>query len=51
MNAMFKVAADRKQSGLEKASAIGEAYYEFYKRHPQYFRMLMEVENFLSPTS
>ena len=51
MNAMFKVASDRNRSGLEKAFAIGEAYYEFYKRYPQYFRMLMEVENFISPRS
>ncbi len=51
MSAMFKDAADRNQIGLEKAFAIGEAYYEFYKRHPQYFRMLIEVENFPCPSS
>src|SRR5208337_3419585 len=51
MNAMFKDAADRNQSGLEKAFAIGEAYYEFYKRHPRYFRMLEEAENLPVATS
>ena len=51
MNTMFKKAADRKRTGLEKASAIGQAYYEFYKLHPQYFRMLMAVENFPCPTA
>ena len=51
MNAMFKDATDRRKSGLEKSSAVGEAYYEFYKRHPQYFRMLMEAENLLVATS
>ena len=51
MNAMFKDAADKRQSGLEKTGAIGEAYYEFYKRHPQYFRMLMEAENLLVATT
>ncbi len=51
MNAMFKDAADKRQSGLEKSFAIGEAYYEFYKRHPHYFRMLMEAENLLVATS
>ena len=51
MNAMFKDATDRRQSGLEKSFAIGEAYYEFYKRHPQYFRMLMEAENLLVANS
>ncbi len=51
MNAMFKDAADKRKSGLEKSYAIGEAYYEFYKRHPHYFRMLMEAENLLVATS
>ncbi|MGA2386376.1 MAG: TetR/AcrR family transcriptional regulator [Candidatus Bathyarchaeia archaeon] len=45
MNEMFKDAADRNQSGLEKAFAIGQAYYEFYKRHPHYFHVLVEAEN------
>jgi AcrR family transcriptional regulator len=45
MNAMFKEAAGRRQSGLEKAFALGEAYYEFYKRHTPYFRMFAEAEN------
>ena len=40
MNAMFKDAVGRHHSGLEKAFAVGEAYYEFYKRHSQYFCML-----------
>ena len=45
MNEMFRDAAGKHQSGMEKAFAIGEAYYEFYKRYPQYFRMLAEAEN------
>jgi AcrR family transcriptional regulator len=45
MNAMFKDAAGRRQSGLEKAFALGEAFYEFYKRHTAYFRMFAEAEN------
>ncbi len=45
MNAMFKDAAGRRQSGLEKSFALGEAYYEFYKRHTAYFRMFAEAEN------
>jgi len=51
MNAMFKDAAGRNQSGLEKAFAIGEAYYEFYKRQPHYFSMLEEAENLPVATS
>jgi AcrR family transcriptional regulator len=45
MNQMFRDAAGRCRNGMEKAFAIGEAYYEFYKRHPHYFRMLAEAEN------
>jgi AcrR family transcriptional regulator len=45
MNEMFRDAAGQCQKGLEKAFAVGEAYYEFYKRHPHYFRMLVEAEN------
>ena len=51
MNDMFKDAADKRQSGLEKSFAIGEAYYEFYKRHSHYFRMLVEAENLLVASS
>ncbi|MGD0643429.1 MAG: TetR/AcrR family transcriptional regulator [Candidatus Bathyarchaeia archaeon] len=51
MNAMFKNAASQKQIGLEKAYAIGKAYYEFYKRHPQYFRVLVEAETLPVATS
>ncbi len=51
MNAMFKDATDKRQNGLEKTGSIGQAYYEFYKRHPQYFRMLVEAENLLVASS
>jgi len=51
MNDMFKDAADKRQSGLEKSFAIGEAYYEFYKRHSQYFCMLEEAEKLPVATS
>lgn len=45
MNKMFKDAASQNRNGMEKAFAIGEAYYKFYKCHPHYFRMLEEAEN------
>ena len=45
MNEMFRDTASRHKSGMEKAFAIGEAYYEFYKRYPHYFHMLVEAEN------
>jgi len=51
MNSMFKDAADKRQSGLNKSRAIGQTYYEFYKRHPQYFRMLVEAEKLLVASS
>jgi len=44
-NRMFEEAVSKKKNGLEKVFATGEAYYEFYKRHPEYFRMAREAEN------
>ena len=45
LNKMFKEKMKGKKSGLEKAFATGEAYYEFYKRHTQYFRMCLDAES------
>jgi len=47
LNLMFKRAIGGNKNGLEKAFATGEAYYEFYKLHAQYFRMCLEAENML----
>jgi len=47
LNQMFKEKVKGKKNGLEKAFATGEAYYEFYKQHTQYFRMGLEAENLL----
>ena len=45
MNAMFEKAVAGKKNGLETAFATGQAYYEFYKRHPKFFQMFLEAEN------
>ncbi|MCW4005562.1 MAG: TetR/AcrR family transcriptional regulator [Candidatus Bathyarchaeota archaeon] len=45
LNEMFHEAVAGKPSGLEKASALGMTYYEFYRRYPQYFEMCMHAEN------
>jgi AcrR family transcriptional regulator len=38
MNSMFRESVSGKKSGLVKAYAIGLAFYEFHKRHPDYFK-------------
>ncbi len=38
MNAMFKEAVSAKKTGLDKAYAIGVAFYDFLKKHPDYFK-------------
>jgi AcrR family transcriptional regulator len=48
LNQMFKEKIKGKKNGMQKAFATGEAYYEFYKRYPQDFRMLGEAENLLA---
>ena len=48
LNQMFKEKTRGKKNGMQKAFATGEAYYEFYKRYPNDFRMLGEAENLLA---
>jgi AcrR family transcriptional regulator len=48
LNRMFKEKIKSKKNGMEKAFATGEAYYEFYKHYPQYFRLLVDAENTLA---
>ncbi len=45
LNSMFKKAVARKKNGLEKAFSLGEAYYDFYRLHTNYFLMDCEAEN------
>ena len=45
LNQMFKKKMKGKKNGLEKAFATGEAYYQFSKEQPQYFKMFTEAEN------
>ena len=42
---MFQEAADKNKTGLEKVKAIGEAYYQFYLNHINYFNALMYFES------
>ena len=48
LNEMLKEKKGAGKNGLEKAFATGEAYYEFYKRYPQFFRLLIEAESKLA---
>ena len=44
LNQMFKQKTKGKKNGLEKAFATGEAYYQFSKEQPQYFKVFMDAE-------
>ncbi|NIM19238.1 MAG: TetR family transcriptional regulator [Candidatus Latescibacteria bacterium] len=37
LRSMFEAAVDSAQSGIEKVRAIGRAYADFHKEHPDYF--------------
>ena len=38
---MFKEAVQEPKLGIDKVRAIGNAYYEFSKKHPDYFKALL----------
>jgi hypothetical protein len=40
MNAMFEEGVRKSGTGAEKLLSTGESYYGFYKRYPEYFRLL-----------
>ena len=41
MNGMFREAVAGKKKGIDKASAMGAAFYEFYEKHPDYCRSFL----------
>jgi TetR/AcrR family transcriptional regulator len=45
MKTMFEKAAAEHDIGIEKVRAIGEAYYQFYKKYPKYFHVLIYFES------
>jgi TetR/AcrR family transcriptional regulator len=45
MQAMFEKAVAQYNSGIKKVRAIGEAYYQFYKKYPKYFHVLIYFES------
>jgi AcrR family transcriptional regulator len=40
----FKKAVAKKGTGFEKVKALGESYYEYYKKHPDYFSLMLHRE-------
>lgn len=42
---MFAEAVAKKQTGIEKTRAVGEAYYQFYLDQPDYFNALIYFES------
>jgi len=41
MNGMFRTAVAQKKRGIDKAAAIGLAFYSFYEKHPDYSRSFL----------
>ena len=41
---MFKGAVKKKKKGFDKIKAIGQSYYEFYKKEPDYFTAMLHQD-------
>jgi AcrR family transcriptional regulator len=41
MKEMFTEAFNSKEIGLEKVSAVGDSYFEFSRKYPNYFRIML----------
>lgn len=41
---MFKKAAKKEKNGIDKIKAIGNAYFQFYKKYPNYFSTMIHQE-------
>lgn len=42
---LFREAIAKDETGIEKIKAIGQAYLQFYKKHPDYFNALLYFES------
>jgi AcrR family transcriptional regulator len=42
---MFQQAVEQHQIGLQKVRAIGQAYFEFYRKYPDYFNAMIYYES------
>ena len=45
MEQMFDKAVEKHKTGLEKVHAIGKAYFDFYKRYPDYMNAFLYYES------
>jgi hypothetical protein len=41
---MFKAAAEKEKKGIDKIKALGRAYFEFYKKEPDYFTSMLHQD-------
>jgi TetR/AcrR family transcriptional regulator len=41
---MFKTAAEKEEKGIDKIKAMGRAYFEFYKKEPDYFTAMLHQD-------
>lgn len=45
MENLFREAANKARTGLEKTKAIGKAYHQFFKEYPDYFHVMIHFES------
>jgi AcrR family transcriptional regulator len=42
---MFQIAVDNQERGIDKVRAVGEAYFEYYRKYPDYFNAMIYYES------
>jgi AcrR family transcriptional regulator len=44
VNSMMEKYVEESRTGIEKAYATGRAYYDFYRKYPDQYRMIMNIQ-------
>jgi AcrR family transcriptional regulator len=42
---MFQITVDNQERGIDKVRAVGEAYFEYYRKYPDYFNAMIYYES------
>jgi len=45
LKSMFEEAVSKHEKGLDKTRAVGEAYFEYYRKYPDYFNAMLYYES------
>lgn len=45
LKSMFEQAVAKQETGFDKTRAVGEAYFEYYKKYPDYFNAMLYYES------